>query len=105
MVRHRTEQSEVQYPVLMYTLEAEVNSTGETLTDVNPYYVTVRYGPSPAMESTLGLYRWVSGSWVMVPGSSVDTAAGTVSASPDRMGAFAVLGETQRLFLPLVIRS
>jgi hypothetical protein len=103
--QRRGKQSDAQYPLLMYTLEAEVNGTGETLTDVIPYYVTIRYEPSPAIESTLGLYRWISGSWVAVPGSAVDTTAKTVTASPEQMGAFAVLGETRRVFLPLVIGS
>jgi hypothetical protein len=94
-----------RYPLLMYALGAEVNATGEMLTEVNPYYVTVRYGASPAMESTLGLYRWTSGVWAEVPTSAVDTTSKTVTASPDRMGIFAVLGDTRRVLLPLVIRS
>ncbi len=98
-----TASGEARHALLMYTLEAEVNATGERLTNVNPYYATLRYGANPAIESTLALYQWTPGGWAEVPGSAVNTTADTVTASPDQMGTFAVLGETNRVHLPIAV--
>ena len=94
-----------RHAVLIYKLEAETIATGETLTDVNTYAVTVEYGQNPAIDTTLALYRWTTAGWTPVPGSHVNTMAGTLTASPDELGTFAVLGEARRVSLPLVIRN
>ena len=93
------------HAVLTYELEAKTTSTGDPLTDVNTYWFTFRYGSNPAIDATLDLYRWTGAAWAPVPGSQVNTVAGTVTASPDEVGTFAVMGETHRVSLPLVIRN
>jgi ligand-binding sensor domain-containing protein len=73
-----------------------------------PYSLTVDYADGdlgPAVESTLGVYWWDGGQWVLEPSSDVDVAANRVTAMPDHMTLFAVLGETNRLYLPLVART
>jgi hypothetical protein len=94
-----------RHALLIYELEAETVATGVPLTDVNAYAVTVRYGQNPAINSTLVLYRWTGVEWTPVSGSYVNTVDGTVRASPDEVGTFAVMGETRRVSLPLVIRN
>jgi len=94
-----------RHAVLVYRLEAETTATGDPLTDVNTYWFTFRYGSNPAIDATLALYRWTGTAWTSAVGSQVNIAAGTVTASPDEVGTFAVMGETRRVSLPLVIRN
>lgn len=56
----------------------------------------------PARESTLALYAWDGSQWVKEPSSAVDGAANVVTATPDPFSLWAVLGETCRVYLPLV---
>jgi len=73
-----------------------------------PYTITVEYGDDelgPAIEGTLGLYRWNGVDWLLEPTSSVAVAQNRVSATLDHMTLFAVLGETNRLYLPLIMRG
>jgi hypothetical protein len=58
-----------------------------------------------AIESTLGLYSWDGSQWVREPTSSVDAVANRLTATPDHMTPFAVLGETKRVYLPIVMRN
>jgi alpha-tubulin suppressor-like RCC1 family protein len=71
------------------------------------YTVTVAYiemDRGPATESTLALYSWDGNQWVKEPTSVVSEAANTVTASPAHLSLWAVLGETRRVYLPLVMR-
>ncbi|MBE3038701.1 MAG: hypothetical protein IMZ62_07805, partial [Chloroflexi bacterium] len=70
--------------------------------------ITVQYTDAeegPAIENTLALYWWDGSQWVKDPSSAVDTAANTVTAQPSHFSRWAVLGETWRLYLPLVLKS
>ncbi len=70
--------------------------------------VTVQYinaEKGPAIEDTLALYYWDGRQWVKELSSVVDAAANTVRATPDHFSLWAVLGETRRVHLPLVLRS
>jgi hypothetical protein len=72
-----------------------------------PYTITVEYADhelGAAIEPTLGLYAWDGDEWLVEPTSYVDVATNRVIASPDHMTLFAVLGETNRLYLPVVVR-
>ena len=76
-------------------------TTGKT------YTVTVQYTDAekgPAIESTLALYYWDGSDWVKEPTSVVDTVNNTVTATPDHFSRWAVLGETRRVYLPLVLK-
>lgn len=62
-----------------------------------PVAITIKYLPNfiPAggiLESELGLYQVVNGQWVIVPGSSVNTTAHTLSASVSVLDTFGILG-------------
>jgi ligand-binding sensor domain-containing protein len=75
---------------------------------LRPYTLTVEYAPADlggVIETTLGVYWWDGGSWLLEPSSSVSAAANCVTAMPDHMTPFAVLGETNRVYLPLVVRD
>lgn len=72
-----------------------------------PYTVTVQYmdaDTGPAIENTLALYYWDGGQWVREPTSVVFADANTVQAGPNHLSWWVVLGETQRVFLPLILR-
>jgi len=71
--------------------------------------MTVAYSDTetgPAIEGTLGLYWWDASAWSQQGiTSSVNITDNLVTAQVDHLSVFAVLGETQRLFLPLVFKN
>lgn len=71
--------------------------------------ITVHYSDAetgPAIEDTLGLYWWHASAWSQQGiTSSVNITDNLVTAQADHLSLFAVLGETQRLFLPLVLKN
>ncbi len=72
------------------------------------YTVTVQYTDEekgPAIKDTLALYYWDGGQWVREPTSVVDMGSNTVTATPDHFSHWAVLGETRRVYLPLVLKN
>jgi hypothetical protein len=72
------------------------------------YTITVDYGDDElglAIEGTLGLYHWNGVDWLPVAGSGVNILENRVTAAPDYTALFAVLGETNRLYLPLAMRG
>lgn len=75
---------------------------GQTYT-LTVYYTDAEKGP--AIENTLALYWWDGSQWVKETSSVVDAVANTVTAMPNHFSRWAVLGETRRVFLPLVLRN
>jgi hypothetical protein len=73
---------------------------GATYTSVMTYTTS-----GPAIEETLALYTWDGAEWVEEPTSEVDVETNTVTATPNHLSLWAVLGETRRVFLPLVLRT
>lgn len=73
------------------------------------YSVTVHYSDAeltaPIGEATLALYAWDGGQWVKETSSTIDMATNVVSATPDHFSLWAVLAETHRLYLPVVLRT
>jgi len=72
------------------------------------YTITVQYTDAeqgPAIENALALYYWDGSEWVKEPSSVVDTVANEITATPDHFSRWAVLGETRRVYLPLVLKS
>ena len=57
-----------------------------------------------AIESTLALYSWDGSAWVREPTSVLDAGTNTITAAPNHLGLFAVLGNTLRLTLPVVVK-
>ena len=82
------------------------SSTGQ-LAQPGLFTVTVEYDQAKlgtAIEDRLALYSWDGLQWIKEPSSVVDTANNFVTATLDHFGLWAVLGETNRVFLPLVVR-
>ncbi|NBD35155.1 MAG: hypothetical protein GVY30_04050, partial [Chloroflexi bacterium] len=75
------------------------------------YTVTAQYSETqlgPTIEETLGLYGWDVGAseWSQEGiTSSVNITDDVVTAQVDHFSRFAVLGETRRIYLPVVIRG
>jgi branched-chain amino acid transport system substrate-binding protein len=72
------------------------------------YTMTVRYTDAEqgsAIESTLALYYWNGAEWVQESSSVAHGDDNTVIASPGRFGRWAVLGETKRVYLPLLRKT
>jgi oligopeptide transport system substrate-binding protein len=93
-----------------FDVTAVYSSTGQPaqLAPGQTYTLTVHYTDAekgPAIENTLALYYWDGSQWVKEPSSTVDTIANTVTAHPDHFSLWAVLGETKRVYLPLILRS
>jgi hypothetical protein len=59
----------------------------------------------PAIESTLTLYSWNGSQWAEETTSVVDMVNNAVTATPNHFSTWAVLGETNRSYLPLVLRG
>jgi hypothetical protein len=82
--------------------------TPDPVTTFNtPYTLTVLYSDaniSPAKEGTLGLYWWNGSQWVVEPTSNTDTTNKRITAAPDHMSLFAVIGEVEQILLPVVVR-
>ena len=79
----------------------------QLLQPTRPVTVTVDYsntGPGIAISGTLSLWWLNLGQWTQVP-SFDDPLAGKVTATVDHFSQFAVFGETNRLFLPFVVRK
>ena len=93
-----------------FELRGVISGTSQPLTQLeSPMTVTIAYAQSDlgltTDETTLALYYWDGSQWMKEPGSVVDTAANTVTAHPNHFSRWAVLGETRRVYLPLVQRN
>lgn len=92
-----------------------VNSSGQTISPSDAYTMTITYAQDEvgvAIEETLALYYWDGGSWQPLTNNgsvngtraALNTTYNSIIATPDQFGFWAVLGETNRIYLPLVIR-
>jgi Tol biopolymer transport system component len=93
-----------------FDIDAVYESTGQPAQPApgQTYSVTISYSDEeegPAIEDTLALYYWSGSQWVQEPSSVVDGANNTVIAAPNHLSLWAVLGETWRTYLPLVVRN
>jgi hypothetical protein len=90
-----------------YGIEAIYGSTGQPAqpSPGRTYTVTISYSEEekgPVIEDTLALYYWNGDQWVPET-SSVDATNRTVTATPDHLSTWAVLGETRHVYLPIVL--
>jgi len=91
-----------------FEVTAVYSDTGQPAQPTQPYTVTVQYTEAEkglAVEDTLALYYWDGSQWVKEPSSEVDTVNNTVTATPNHFSSWAVLGETRRIFLPIILKS
>jgi hypothetical protein len=91
-----------------FSVTAVYSDTGQPAQLTQPYTITVQYTEAekgPSIENTLALYCWDSSQWAKELSSGVDTISNTVTATPDHFSPWAVLGETLRTFLPIILKS
>lgn len=93
-----------------FDIDAIYESTGQPGQPApgQTYTMTVSYSEEekgPAIEDTLALYYWNGSQWLQEASSVVDTANNTVIAAPNHLSLWSVLGETRRIYLPLVVRD
>ena len=97
------------YGVRSFDITAVISGTDTPVTSfIQPCNLTVSYTDEEkgaAAESTLALYRWQGSLWEREASSSVDPANNQVSADIDGTGRFGVLGESERIFLPLLLKG
>jgi hypothetical protein len=88
------------------SLNAHSASGSAVTTFSQPYTITVEYEDEDVAlvhEETLGLFQWdqVMGLWTDLE-SALDTEANELAATSDQVGSYAVVGETEQVFLPFV---
>jgi hypothetical protein len=95
----------------IFEVTAVYSSTGQPaqLAPGYVYTLTVQYAPyelGVADENTLAFYYWDGNSsqWVQ-ESTSLDMVARTVTATPDHLSIWAVLGEAHRVFLPILFKN
>jgi hypothetical protein len=94
-----------------FDLSAIYSATGQPA-EVEPghsYTVEIHYGNiGSTIEDTLGLYWWdeSTSTWSQEGiVNAVDTQANVVTAQVDHFSLFALLGETNRVYLPLLLKN
>jgi hypothetical protein len=78
------------------------------LTPNATYTVTVRYTDTqslPIIENTLALYYRNDQQWVKAPTSVLDMSNKVIAASSSKLTSWAVLGETRRVYLPVILHK
>jgi hypothetical protein len=68
------------------------------------FTITIHYSDEEkgaVIENTLALYNWDGISWVKEATSTLDPVNNLITATPNHLSLWAVLGETNRVFLPL----
>ena len=89
-----------------FDIRAVYSDTGE-LADLAPgqtFTMTLHYSDTqvaPAIENTLALYTQKGSIWVKEPSSTIDPLNNLITATPYHLSLWAVLGETNRMFLPI----
>jgi hypothetical protein len=93
-----------------FDLTAVYADTGQTanLAPGQTFIITVEYADSElgaAIEDSLAIFSWDGANWVQEATSVVDTLHNTISATPNHLSHWAVLGNTNQVFLPVVIHK
>ena len=95
----------VCYVVDSFDLTATLSGSGAPVTTfAQPYTLILNYRPSAAKADTLALYYWDGAQRYEEKTAVVDDAHQQVTATPDHMTLFALMGKTERVYLPLVLR-
>jgi hypothetical protein len=94
----------------IFDLIALYENSGQPAQPVQPYTITIQYDDTevgPAIEDTLRLYWWndAAGQWSQQGiSSSVDISGNEIVAEVEHFSRFAVLGETNQVYLPVTLR-
>jgi hypothetical protein len=96
-----------QVGIYFFDLSAVATNTSTPLTQFNQtYQLTIMYDETAlrgVSEPTLALYWWNGNRWVRESSSLVNTTTHRLAATPDHMTLFALLGETKRVYLPVIL--
>jgi hypothetical protein len=91
-----------------FQVSAVISDTGTPVNEFNSFYqIDINYTEKEiagAVESTLALFRWDGGQWQRESSGYVLASSNVLTAYPTQPGLFAVMGETLRSYLPVVIR-
>jgi hypothetical protein len=82
--------------------------SGQPLTFARPVTIGVRYRAEErwgVMEDTLALYRLSGTGWITDGIATLWQAQGILTSTTDHLTLFAVLGETYRAYLPLLMKA
>jgi hypothetical protein len=82
--------------------------TGEVAVPSLAFTVMVHYYKAeqgPVIEETLDIYTLIDNEWSVELESQVDTPSNIVTAHPEQLSTWAVLGNTNRHFAPITIRK
>ena len=93
------------YGARMFEVTA-VPDSAHPLTDVDAYAMTLNYTDfelGGAIEETLDLYWWDGNNWQPEPTAALNVTNDEVTAVPEHTGLFAILGETNTIYLPVVL--
>jgi hypothetical protein len=92
--------------VIGHVFETSAQTKQEVyLQPTKPYQLETEYSATKtagAIESTLALYFWDGVQWVKEPTSMLDAANRKVTATPQQLGRWAILGETHRAYMPMI---
>jgi hypothetical protein len=93
----------------IFDISAVYSDTGETasLAPGQTFTVTVQYSDTemgPALEDTLALYSWDGTTWIREATSTLDLVNNLITATPNHLSLWAVLGETRHIYIPVVGR-
>ena len=70
------------------------------------YTISVDYAGAVVVEDArLGLYSWSVDAWVKEPTSSADYDKSVVTANPDHLSYFAVLGKSYSVYVPIALKN
>lgn len=98
------------YPLRQFELTAVISATGATLTNFNDdYLLNLYYSPSEiglitGGDDNLQLYRWSGSAWLPVGATYGSSSANVLYIYTDLTGRFAVLGPTNQLYLPSLLK-
>jgi oligopeptide transport system substrate-binding protein len=93
-----------------YDLSAVYKSNGQAaqIESGKTYNVSITYTneeKGPAIENTLALFYWNGSKWILEISSEVDIVNNIVTATPDHLSLWTILGETINLNLPFVTKG
>jgi len=87
---------------LVFKVQAH-DETGQLAQPQSPYALTIPYTSKQVasiIPETLSLYFWDGDMWQRETSSHVDLERQVITAQPNRMGLWAVLGESRHLYFP-----
>lgn len=89
----------------LFQLQAYPTEMNEVVQPQQPYTLSISYTDDQIrfiIPETLSIYFWDGESWQREESSEVDLQTQIITAEPERLGLWAVMGESRRIYLPTV---